>query len=135
MKNLGIFIDKARNTPQVILDRKNSYFSLSGVSYPEDAEIFYEPIIRLTQNYIADNNWPKNIVTIEIDLEYFNTATGRMLYKIFSIFSDAVKTHGIDVNILWNYEYDDIDMIETGQDFELMFKVVNFYYKKKNIAV
>ena len=61
-----------------------------------------------------------------IDFEYFNTSTARMLYKIFGLFNEAVLNSGLKVQIDWKYESDDFDMIDSGKDFDFMFKELNF---------
>ena len=130
MENGDIMINKSRNTPEVILDTQKKYFSLRGVSYPENAKKFYEPIFDMAKNYIDKKN-PKNEITLEIDFDYFNTSSSRMLFQIFKLFNNAVEGDNMGVNIVWKYEADDVDMIESGKDFDHMFSNLQFRLTEK----
>lgn len=123
-----IFISKDKYTPEVIFDIKNNFFSLKGVSYPEDASKFYEPLIKKTQNYVNNNLGENNSIKIEIDLDYFNTSTASALYKILYIFNNEKN---IDVNLVWAYEKDDDDLYEAGKNYEYIFKNIKFKLKEK----
>ena len=61
----------------------------------------------------------------------FNTSSARMLYQIFSLFNNAAASKDMGVNIVWKYESDDMDMIESGKDFDLMFENIQFLLKEK----
>jgi len=126
----NIIINESRNTPEVILDTNKKYFSLKGVSYPENAQKFYEPIYDMAKNYIDKKNI-KNEITMEVDFDYFNTSSARMLYQIFRLFNNAVGSKEMGVNIVWKYETDDMDMIESGRDFNQMFENLQFSLKEK----
>ena len=126
---LEIFISKAKYTPEVILDKTNDLLSFKGVSYPENASKFYDPIINAAKNYVNDKTGTINKITIEIDLDYFNTATAGALYKILYVFNDDPK---INADLIWCYEKDDDDLYEAGKDFEYIFKNIKFHIKEKN---
>lgn len=126
-------INQSRNTPEVILDTKKSYFSLKGVSYPENAQKFYEPIYDMAKKYIDVNLKPKNDITMEVDFDYFNTSSARMLYQIFRLFNNAAESKEMGVNIVWKYESDDMDMIESGKDFDFMFENLQFNLEEKEL--
>ena len=117
-------------TPEVILDTNKKYFSLKGVSYPENAQKFYGPIFDMAKNYI-DKKKQKNEITMEVDFDYFNTSSARMLYQIFRLFNNAAESNDMGVNIVWKYESDDMDMIESGKDFDLMFENLQFLLEEK----
>jgi len=126
----NIIINESRNTPEVILDTNKKYFSLRGVSYPENAQKFYGPIFDMAKNYI-DKKKQKNEITMEVDFDYFNTSSARMLYQIFRLFNNAAESNKMGVNIVWKYESDDMDMIESGKDFDLMFESLQFLLEEK----
>ena len=128
----NMIINESRNTPEVILDTDKKYFSLRGVSYPENAQKFYEPIFDMAKKYL-EKKQIKNEITMEVDFDYFNTSTARMLYQIFRLFNNAAEGEDLGVNIVWLYESDDMDMIESGKDFDLMFDNIDFQLKEKDI--
>ena len=129
MGNQQLSISGSKNTPEVIWDVKENNFIFKGVSYPENAKKFYDPIFNLARNYI--NNNQENKLNMVIDFDYFNTSTARMLFKIFGLFNEAVLKNGLDIQIDWVYESDDYDMIDSGKDFDFMFKELNFNLKEK----
>ena len=55
----------------------------------------------------------------------------RLFYQIFRLFNNAVGSKEMGVNIVWNYETDDMDMIESGRDFNQMFENLQFSLKEK----
>ncbi|MDG2369980.1 MAG: DUF1987 domain-containing protein [Flavobacteriales bacterium] len=124
MGNQHLSISGSKNTPEVIWDVNEHSFVFKGVSYPENARKFYDPIFNLAKIYVNDNKESK--LNMIIDFEYFNTSTARMLYKIFGLFNEAVLNSGLKVQIDWKYESDDFDMIDSGKDFDFMFKELNF---------
>ena len=126
----NIIINESRNTPEVILDTNKEIFSLRGVSYPENAQKFYGPVFDIAKNYLEAKE-SKNEITMEVDFDYFNTSSARMLYQIFSLFNKAAASKDMGVNIVWKYESDDMDMIESGKDFDLMFENIQFLLKEK----
>ena len=133
MENKNVIINESRNTPEVILDTKKRYFSLRGVSYPENAQKFYEPVFDMAKKYIDKIKEPKNDITMEVDFDYFNTSSARMLYQIFRLFNNAAQAKEMGVNIVWKYESDDVDMIESGKDFDVMFNELKFCLQEKDI--
>lgn len=129
MSNQHLSICGSKNTPEVIWDVNGNSFVFRGVSYPENAKKFYEPIFNLAKIYVKDNKESK--LNMVIDFEYFNTSTARMLYKIFAMFNEAVLNSELNVHIDWKYESDDFDMIDSGKDFDFMFKELNFNLVEK----
>lgn len=105
--------------PTVLLDKDNGKFEFSGKSLPEDVEEFYRPIIDWLDDYSEDPN-EKTEVTFKMD--YFNTASSKMLLDVMSKFED-IKENGHDVLIHWLYMEDDEDMQEAGEGYEELVEV------------
>ncbi|MFL2571722.1 MAG: DUF1987 domain-containing protein [Parvicellaceae bacterium] len=130
MNNQELAISGSKNTPEVIWDIKRKRFVFKGVSYPENAQKFYDPIFKLAKNYIQSSE-KENQLNMLVDFDYFNTSTARMLYKIFGLFNEAVLENGFTINVDWVYESDDYDMIDSGKDFGMMFKGLDFNLVEK----
>ena len=128
MESQLLSICASKNTPQVFWD--DSEFRFKGVSYPENADKFYDPIFNVIESYLK-NGQSNDKLKIVIDFEYFNTSTARMLYKLFSLFNEAVNTKDYLIEIDWVYEFDDFDMIDSGKDFNFMFKYLDFNLTEK----
>ena len=128
MESQLLSICASKNTPQVFWDA--SEFTFKGVSYPENADKFYDPIFNVIKSYLKKGK-SNDKLKIVIDFEYFNTSTARMLYKLFSLFNEAVNAKDCLIEIDWVYEFDDFDMIDSGKDFNFMFKYLDFNLTEK----
>jgi len=101
------------DTPNVILDAQNNIIEISGRSLPEDVATFYAPIIEWIIQYAKTPNPKTNVV---FKLEYFNTASSKMILDIFLKFEEIHKD-GHDVMISWYYQEDDEDMEEACDEY------------------
>ncbi len=116
------------DTPLVILDPNpdNPKFEISGRSLPEDVVAFYEPILEWLDEY-AKNPLPKTVV--DFKLEYFNTASSKLLLDILLKLEDMYDD-GHDVLVRWHYPEDDEDMQEAGEEYadivEVPFEMVPY---------
>lgn len=102
------------DTPKIVLDLQNSIYEISGRSIPEDVALFYQPVL----------NWLDNIpekavqtINLEINLEYFNTASSKMILDILMRFEEMKKSKVDDVNVKWHFNNGDIDMKEAGEEY------------------
>ena len=108
-----IRIKATDDTPSVILDPENSHFEISGRSLPEDVVVFYQPVIQwleqLPQNPVKDMN-------LIIKLEYFNTASSKLILDILLKLEDIFQ-NGTPVKVTWCYPASDADMREAGEEY------------------
>ena len=103
----------SEDTPKVILDKANNQFEISGRSLPEDVAAFYEPILEWLQEYAEEPN-PKTVFNFK--LEYFNTASSKLLLDVLLKLEDMVDD-GHEVLVRWHYPSDDEDMEEAGEEY------------------
>jgi hypothetical protein len=101
------------DTPNVILDADSNIIEFSGRSLPEDVVTFYAPVIQWIEEYAKSPN-PKTDVIFR--LEYFNTASSKVLLDILLKFEDILN-NGSEVVIQWYYQEDDEDMQEAGEEY------------------
>ena len=109
----ALIIEPDLLTPRIILHPEENKFELSEKSLPEDAMAFYLPIISWLEEYSKSPNPETNV---EFKLEYFNTASSRMLYKLFSVLNKVSEQS--KVTIKWYYKPDDTDMLASGKRFD-----------------
>ena len=102
-------IEATFETPGVVLDPSSGLLELSGRSHPEDAVSFYKPVFYWIQAYIQETQPSTRIV---IKLEYFNTATSKVLMHLFSKFEESGNTE-----VHWYHFEEDEDMLESGKEF------------------
>ena len=119
-------IKGTQETPEVLLNKQTGIFSISGKSLPEDVKEFYNPVIKWIESYSSEPN-PETKLTIKMD--YFNTASSKMLLEIFELFKN-LHEKGSSVIIDWYYLEDDEDMQDAGADYadivELPFNFISY---------
>ena len=124
-----IDIKPLRNLPKVYFDGLNGHFEICGSSYPQNAELFYLPLVEYVSSYIKKPQ-AKTLLVCQID--YFQTTSEKHLIDIIKILRN-VKKNGFELDIDWVYvdEDDSEDIIITGKEIEALVKV-KFNFKKKN---
>ncbi len=108
-----INIKGTEDTPNVILDKENGKFEISGRSLPEDVNMFFEPIMDWIDEYSED---PLDKTVFDFKLEYFNTASSKVILDILLKFEEIVED-GKEVVVKWHYHEDEEDMLEAGEEY------------------
>ncbi len=108
-----LILTGTQDTPNVILDKDENKFQFSGKSLPEDVKEFYSPIIQWIEEYAKT---PNAQTTIEFKMEYFNTASSKIILDILTRLETMVK-NGTNVEVHWYYQTDDEDMQEAGEAY------------------
>ncbi|MCU0433395.1 MAG: DUF1987 domain-containing protein [Bacteroidia bacterium] len=103
-----IHIAAQEDTPEIVIDPAANRLAISGRSLPEDVALFYQPVLEWL------NNSASGALSIEVKLEYFNTASSKILLDIFMLAEDKLP----DARILWHYDQDDDDMKEAGEEYQ-----------------
>jgi hypothetical protein len=110
---------KGGRTP--VIDFKcNGVFEISGKSYPQDPAKCYKPIIDWIKNYSKE---PDKLTTFNINLEYLNTGSSRVMSDIFKILKDLNNSKKTKVSINWFYDEDDEEMCRIGQMYKDIFNI------------
>ena len=108
-------VKNTSKTPAIEGDLAKGTLSISGKSLPEDAREFYEPLLVWLE---ALTNSDAVSFKIELDIEYYNTSSSSILLEILKQLAKLNLTK--DVQIIWYYEEDDIEMEEIGLDYQRM---------------
>jgi len=104
-------LEGTEDTPKIILDKDNNIFEISGRSLPEDSAEFYQPVIEWLDDY-KKNSQGSSPMNFMFKLEYFNTASSKLILDILS------KLEDIDgITVEWFFREDDEDMEEAGEEF------------------
>lgn len=114
-----IQISASEDTPTILLDPGRSEYSISGRSLPEDVLTFYGPVMHWLDNLIA-SGLPK--LDLRIDLDYFNTASSKVLLDIFMKLEEAME-NGTTTSVTWVYPSSDTDMHEAGVEYSELVSV------------
>lgn len=121
---LMIRIEKSFHGPEVVVDTQNGKMHIRGRSIVADPLEFYGPVLQWLESV-------KNSIgsfTAEFDIDYFNTASHKMILQILILLAEAKKNGG-DVTIVWKYAFDDEDMKEIGEESEML-TGLRFIYKE-----
>ncbi len=122
-----IEISGNQDTPEVIFELENKLFQISGRSFPANADRFYQPLIKWLDDY--KKSGPDGTTVFNVKMEYFNTASAKMILDIFFKLEDIFE-EGNDVKIKWHFLEEDDDMLEAGEEFneivELEFEFIEY---------
>lgn len=111
----AIYIQATQDTPQVTLDAQNGIFEIKGNSYPENSAQFYTPIIEWLQQLLASGY--NNKIVFDFNFDYFNTSSAKFILEILRILEEF-QENNIDTCVRWHYYEDDIDILESGEDYQ-----------------
>ncbi len=104
-----IRIEPTDQSPRVIFNAEGPLL-LEGRSLPEDVKKFYDPLITFCKNLKA------NQISIDINLDYFNTASSKVLLELLIALDMNDDINSIQVN--WHYEEGDEDSVEMAEIYE-----------------
>ena len=99
--------------PSISMDFSSGFFRIAGKSIPENPWQVYQPVL---DHLIDYSNRPQTDTVMEIELEFFNTSTSKMLLDIIGELERLHKTG--DSNVLVKWIYTDEDMLEVGENFK-----------------
>lgn len=105
------YIEGGTETPKVILDKRQNVFEFSGNSLPDDALMFYVPIIDWFELY---KDSPNEKISVIFKLTYINSASSKMLHKVM-VKLNELHLLGHKIEIQWHYQYGDEDMLIDGE--------------------
>lgn len=114
-------IEATSNTPQIVF-KTNGSLILNGRSYLIDVRKFYQPIFDWVSQLKAEK------VRFIINLDYFNSASAKVIFEILKTIDDNDLV--LEFDVIWKYETDDEDVLESGQIFEKRLKRARFCYNE-----
>ena len=115
-------IPPSKNTPEIILQDAGTV-KIRGRSIHENAADFFVPVDKWISEYI---NNPADITTVDMSLEYFNSASAKIFITLLQKITWVTLKHKKFV-INWYYEDGDEDIFERGEYFSSILNVrINF---------
>lgn len=119
-----MIIEATYTTPFFSIDSDSGILEIEGKSIMINVSGFYEPIIEKVTDFVKNISDDFNDIAFNVKLEYFNTSSSKQIFLIFELLSTLSRK--VNVNINWYYEEDDDQIYESGIDYSLMFKKINF---------
>jgi len=109
---------QTENTPYVNFEI-NGFLEIKGKSIPENGYTFFKKIFDWIDEYSKN---PKSETILNIQLDYFNSATSKCLITIFKKLENIFNNNN-NVMIRWFYKKDDEEIFEAGKDFKSIVKI------------
>ncbi|MBA2614061.1 MAG: DUF1987 domain-containing protein [Bacteroidetes bacterium] len=106
-------LEATEDLPQVLFDSSKGVFEISKRSLPENAILFYEPLLDFANEYLKA---PKEETTIAFHFDYISTSSTKQIMKLILLFDPISATNKVNLN--WNYDHGDVDMLQTGKRLE-----------------
>lgn len=109
----ALLINGTEDTPNVNLNFETGEFIISGRSLPEDVTTFYQPIMDWIEVFGSN---PKDM-KFQFKLEYFNTASSKILLDVLMKIEEIKEESGKNFTIVWYSQDSDPDMKEAGEEY------------------
>jgi len=117
----NMFIRGRNIYPQVVFNKDENIFEISGRSLPEDVDAFYIPVTSWLNSYVQN---PNNHTEFVFKFDYYNSSTARKIVDILLIL-EKINLNFSDktVKVLWHYDDGDEVMFDNGEDFQTVIKI------------
>lgn len=118
---MPFLIEGDKRCPRIAADFDNGRIDISGISLPENPYNYYQPLLEELSNYVKA---PNEKTLLSFKLEYFNTGSALALRNTIQKLNDELPENSFYVQ--WYYETDDVDMLDSGEEFATIFSKANF---------
>jgi len=119
-------ISATKNTPEIILNPEGIIL-IKGRSIHENVTDFFEPVEDWISAYITV---PAEITSVDMNLEYFNSASAKVFIHILQKITYVTLKHKKFI-FNWYYEEGDDDIQERGEYFASVLDVMFNFIKLK----
>lgn len=106
-----IFSEPNKHKPSIVFDTKTETLSIIGSSFPENANVVYNPVIKWVDKYNFND---LNLLIVKISLDYINTSTSKKLFELLRKLNDVYQDTK-NIKVEWEYIEDDEDMYESAK--------------------
>lgn len=120
METTLLKIAGTEDTPEINFDADQKVFTISGRSLPEDVTSFYKPVFEWLEQFATESI---NGTVFKFKLEYFNTASSKVILDILMKLEEIVQSGSTALSIEWHYMDGDDDMQEAGDEYKELVEV------------
>jgi hypothetical protein len=111
-------INATSTTPRIFFSR-NGIMEIQGKSIPDAESNFWNLVSEWFQLYMYT---PASKTTFKLQIEYLNISSSKeILHLLYRL--NELNEKGLEAEVIWSYNANDIDMQEVGKDYEHMVKV------------
>jgi hypothetical protein len=100
--------------PTVSFDAETGVLEIAGESYHEYTVEFFQPILEWLREYLSK---PGREITFNFKMTYFNTSSSRRFLEILDMLEEYQNEKGGNVSVNWYYRANDLDMLESGEEY------------------
>lgn len=101
-------------SPKILFEFESGQFLIQGISCPENAVEFYQPVLDWLDEY-SEN--PSIQTVLDFRMDYFNSISAKLFLMIMTKLEELNES-GNTVKIRWYFDPDEEDIEEAGEDFE-----------------
>ena len=113
-----LVIAQTEQTPHVSF-LSNGLMEISGKSIDEDSQEFWNPVVYWVKTYSLK---PSTKTCLNLFIESLDTSSSTALVELLYLLKEMMK-EGNEVHVHWNYEENDLDMLELGKDMEQLTQI------------
>jgi len=114
-----LIITSTFSTPSVKMDADAGLLQFEGKSIPEDAEVFYTPVLSWLEEYYVK---PSPVTNLNFRLEYVNSGSSKYLLELFRIVGRNYR-EGHQCLVTWYYEEEDESIQDLGDHYKTTVKI------------
>jgi hypothetical protein len=115
-----LVIAKSEDTPEIDFNPGTKELKISGRSLPEDVTTFYAPVLEWLDEL---EETPIGELKFIVNLEYFNTASSKLILDILMKLEDIHSGGSNSIEIIWNFDERDTDMEEAAEEYSELVEV------------
>ena len=112
-------IPATKESPLITFNGENGQFKISGTSISDQSDLLFEGLSTWIDNYLLN---PKNVTQLIINLDYFDISTSKHLLAVLNKLK-ALQENEKLITVEWHYNLKEDDMLELGQDYEMMVRL------------
>jgi len=120
-------ISKTPYSPEVILDKKQNVFKITGDLLPENSFSFFEPIINWFEEYSKE---PLDYTKLQLSFNVINTSSTRKIILVMRILDRIAQTGKIVKVVIYHLSEDEM-MEYWGHELTQLFPKLNIVMKTK----
>jgi hypothetical protein len=109
-------IEATKCTPEVIFNAENNILKIKGDSYPENITEFFSSVFTWLEKYLGELK--NQVFTINIELNYFNSSSSKLLLDIFERLEEEVEKFDKKIIVNWIYDAEHDNIEEYGEEFK-----------------
>jgi hypothetical protein len=113
MENFHVKADNF--VPSIDFNAETGVLNISGESYHEYTLEFYQPAFDWLNRFLAV---PGRKVQLNFRMTYYNTSTSRRFLEMFDLLEVYEKEQQGSVEVNWYYNASDVDMKESGEEYQ-----------------